>query len=159
MIKTNQNADNIKNELMAYVFGHTNKDNNTDKELKLFDDEMGQDAKFIYDNILNELAFEKDKKNYSCYNAGSNPTNNKYKCDTIFVALKKEFPEQVRNITMDRIKSFCDYYKKEYNNPIKLLDINYYYTSRLEMWIKHLLNNEYDYRGRRILDEDQDIEL
>ena len=125
IIKTNSYTGNFERELMAYVFGYDN-DGYADRELNIFDREMGEDVADRFCEYLDMFAYGRRDPEYSCYDIGSHPTNKEYNCDSIFIALQKEFPNDLYSLALNRLSGFCDYYQNEYKHKIEILGVDYY---------------------------------
>ena len=125
IIKTNKYTGNFERELMAYVFGYDN-DGYANKELDIFEQEMGEDVKDKFYDCLDLYAFGNHDSEYSCYEIGSHPSNKTYNCDSIFVALNKEFPEDLCDVVVTRLNKFCDHYKNEYDDKLEILNLDYF---------------------------------
>ena len=126
IIKTNSYTGNFERELMAYVFGYDNCEFYAQRELDIFNREMGEDLADRFLDYLDMFAYGRSDSEYSCYDIGSHPTNEEYNCDSIFVALKKLFPKEFYDLVINRLNSFCNYYQTEYNDDLKILDVGYY---------------------------------
>ena len=123
LIKTDSRCvGDFDGQLVAYTFGGDNYSFRIKKELDLFDKEMdGEVAEEIYEYLDSTSIGGHD-----FVGIGSHPTNKDYIYDTIYIGLKKEFPEDLLNVVVNRLKSFCDYYEKEHNQKIQILNIDYY---------------------------------
>lgn len=124
IIKTNSYTGNFDRELMAYVFGF-DKDGLTD-EIEIFENEMGEENKYLFYDYLNTFAFGEHDGEYSCYKNDAHPTSKENSFDSFYICLQKKLPKDLSNIMLQRLSSFCEYYNKKYSQNLEILNVNYY---------------------------------
>ena len=128
VIKTNKYTGNFERELIGFVFGY---DDNTDgyaqRELNIFDDEVDEITKEDIHDCFDCYALGRNDGEYHCTFINSHPTNSAYDCDSIFIVLKKKFPDEIKNIIKQRLKMFCEIYNQEKSTDLKILDLGYYH--------------------------------
>lgn len=114
VIKTNKYAGNFERELFAYVFGHKDKDN--DDYIDCLSDYFD---KFEYEldlttceEITNNIDCSRFGRNYSEYYGtyiDSSPIHSSTKCDSIIIAVRKWYSDEIFEIIKQRLNSFCKF--------------------------------------------------
>lgn len=139
IIKTNSYVGNFERELMAFVFGLDDEEDESDyvNELNSFykdlaesplnDDYNGEESPMF--KYIDSTYFGRRYSEYHCFEIMSHPENEKYNCDSIIIGTNKtKLPKEYYDFIVKRLNKFPEYMTtKAYPiTDIKILDISYF---------------------------------
>ena len=134
IIKTNQYTGNFEREFMAFVFGHEDEYDDeylarTDfyKAVAEADLELPNEEETPFAPYIDYCGFGTCYQEYHCYEILSHPSNEKYDCDSICIALNsKDMPENFISFMKQRFKAFSEFMASLDNPGIEVLDYGFY---------------------------------
>ena len=134
IIKTNQYTGNFEREFMAFVFGYEDEYDDeylartdfykaiAEANLELINEEETPFAPYI-----DYCGFGTCYQEYHCYEILSHPSNEKYDCDSICIALSsKDMPENFISFIEQRFKAFSEFMASLDSPGIEVLDYGFY---------------------------------
>lgn len=125
VIRTNKYTGNFERELMAYVFGIYDEEDEDDvyaeEELKLFNKAMDEDFDYI-DEVGDNYDCSRFGRSYSEYYGwyiDKYPGSNE--CDSIYISIRKRFTDETCKKIKDRLNEFT---KRE--KDLEILSVEYF---------------------------------
>lgn len=134
IIKTNQYTGNFEREFMAFVFGYEDEYDDeylarTDfyKAVAEADLELPNEEETPFAPYIDYCGFGTCYQEYHCYEILSHPSNKKYDCDSICIALSsKDMPENFISFMEQRFKAFSEFMASLDTPGIEVLDYGFY---------------------------------
>ena len=117
VIKTNKYTGNFERELLAYVFGHEEEDSDYVDCFSDYFDEFENDLAFnVRKEITDNIDCSRFGRNYGEYYGtyiDQSPIHSSKECDSIIVAVRKFYSDEIFEIIKQRLNSFCKFAKKK----------------------------------------------